>query len=106
MSEAIRVNGEYVPIDYVERKLETEAGLTEFALWSRPDEVSGQRAVLFVTDPSFDLARTTAVIETLPKIMRPVEILRIAALPRDTGVNKVQRRRLAAEPVLARHALS
>jgi acyl-CoA synthetase (AMP-forming)/AMP-acid ligase II len=106
LSEAIRVNGEYVPIDYVERKLETEAGLTEFALWSRPDEVSGQRPVLFVTDADFDLARTTAVIKTLPGIMRPVEILRIAALPRDTGVNKVQRRRLASEPVLARHALS
>lgn len=106
LSEAIRVNGEYVPIDYVERKLETEAALAEFALWSRPDEVSGQRPVLFVTDPGFDLARTTAVINTLPRIMRPVEILRIAALPRDTGVNKVQRRRLAGEPVLARYALS
>jgi crotonobetaine/carnitine-CoA ligase len=106
LSEAIRVNGEYVPIDYVERKLETEAGLSEFAIWSRPDEISGQRVVLFVTDPGFDLARTTAVIGTLPKIMRPVEIMRIAALPRDTGVNKVQRRRLAGEAVLARHALS
>jgi carnitine-CoA ligase len=106
LSEAIRVNGEYVPIDYVERKLETEAGLSEFALWSRPDEISGQRAVLFVTDPNFDLARTKAVIATLPKIMRPVEILRIAALPRDTGVNKVQRRRLSGEPVLDRHVLS
>jgi crotonobetaine/carnitine-CoA ligase len=105
LSEAIRVNGEYVPIDFVERKLETEAGLSEFALWSRPDDVSGQRPVLFVTDPNFDLARTAAVIKTLPGIMRPVEILRIAALPRDTGVNKVQRRRLHGEPVLARHAL-
>jgi carnitine-CoA ligase len=90
----------------VERKLETEAGLTEFALWSRPDEISGQRAVLFVTDPNFDLARTKSVIATLPKIMRPVEILRIGALPRDTGVNKVQRRRLSGEPVLDRYALS
>lgn len=105
LSEAIRVNGEYVPIDYVERKLDTEAGLSEFALWSRPDEISGQRPILFVTDPNFDLARTIAVIQTLPKIMRPVEILRIAALPRDTGVNKVQRRRLSGEPVLARHEL-
>jgi carnitine-CoA ligase len=106
LSEAIRVNGEYVPIDYVERKLETEAGLSEFALWSRPDDISGQRVVLFVTDPAFNLARTQAVIATLPKIMRPVEILRIAALPRDTGVNKVQRRRLPGEAVLARHALT
>lgn len=105
LSEAIRVNGEYVPIDYVERKLETEAGLTEFALWSRPDAVSGQRPVLFVTDPDLDLARTTAVIKSLPGIMRPVEILRIEALPRDTGVNKVQRRRLNDQAVLWRHAL-
>ena len=105
MSEAIRVNGEYVPIDYVERKLETEAGLTEFALWSKPDPVSGQRAVLFVTDPNLDLERTTTVIKSLPGIMRPVEILRIEALPRDTGVNKVQRRRLNDQAVLWRHAL-
>jgi acyl-CoA synthetase (AMP-forming)/AMP-acid ligase II len=105
LSEAIRVNGEYVPIDYVERKLETEAGLTEFALWSRPDPVSGQRPVLFVTDANLDLARTTAVIKSLPGIMRPVEILRIEALPRDTGVNKVQRRRLVDQPVLWRHSL-
>ena len=105
LSEAIRVNGEYVPIDYVEHKLETEAGLSEFALWSRPDPVSGQRPVLFVTDPDLDLERTTAVIKSLPGIMRPVEILRIEALPRDTGVNKVQRRRLADQPVLWRHSL-
>ena len=62
LSEAIRVNGEYVPIDYVERKLETEAGLAEFALWSKPDPVSGQRPVLYVTDAQLDLARTTAVL--------------------------------------------
>ncbi len=106
LSEAIRVNGEYVPIDYVERKLETEAGLTEFALWSKPDPVSGQRAVLYVTDPKLDLERTTAVIKSLPGIMRPVEILWIEALPRDTGVNKVQRRRLVDQAVVSRHALA
>lgn len=105
LSEAIRVNGEYVPIDYVERQLEVEAGLTEFALWSRPDEVSGQRPVLYVTDENLDVAHTTTVIKSLPGIMRPVELLWIAALPRDTGVNKVQRRRLPDQSVLKRHAL-
>lgn len=105
LSEAIRVNGEYVPIDYVERQLETEAGLTEFALWSRPDDVSGQRPVLYVTDKNLDVARTAAVIKALPGIMRPVELLWIEALPRDTGVNKVQRRRLPEQAVLRRHAL-
>ncbi|MFT3814947.1 MAG: class I adenylate-forming enzyme family protein [Acidovorax sp.] len=105
LSEAIRVNGEYVPIDYVERQLEVEAGLTEFALWSRPDDVSGQRPVLYVTDKNLDVARTAAVIKALPGIMRPVELLWIEALPRDTGVNKVQRRRLPDQAVLKRHAL-
>ena len=97
LSEAIRVNGEYVPIDYVER----QAGDRGRALRVRDLEPArrDQRPArgVFVTDPGFDLARTTAVIGTLPKIMRPVEIMRIAALPRDTGVNKVQRRRLAGE---------
>lgn len=105
LSEAIRVNGEYVPIDYVERQLETEAGLTEFALWSKPDDVSGQRPVLYVTDPQLDVARTVAVIKALPGIMRPVELLWIEALPRDTGVNKVQRRRLPDQTVLKRQEL-
>lgn len=106
MSESIRVNGEYVPIDYVERQLESQAGLAEFAVWSRPDAISGQRVVLWVTDCNLDISRTTAVIEQLPRIMRPVEIIGIERLPRDTGVNKVQRRRLANEPVLWRHAVS
>lgn len=105
LSEAIRVNGEYVPIDFVERKLETEMGLTEFALWSKPDPVSGQRPVLYVTNANLDVDRATTVIQSLPGIMRPVEILWIEALPRDTGVNKVQRRRLVEQNVLSRHAL-
>jgi len=106
MSESIRVNGEYVPIDFVERRLEVEAGLSEFAIWSRSDPISGQRVVLWVTDPELDVVRTTEVIRSLPKIMRPVEIIRVAKLPRDTGVNKVQRRRLTGESVLSRHTVS
>jgi crotonobetaine/carnitine-CoA ligase len=61
---------------------------------------------LYVTDPKLDLERTTAVIKSLPGIMRPVEILWIEALPRDTGVNKVQRRRLVDQAVVSRHALA
>lgn len=105
-SESIRVNGEYVPIDFVERTLEADAGLSEFAIWSRPDSISGQRVMLWVADFNFDLEKILAVINGLPKIMRPVEILQVAALPRDTGVNKVQRRRLHDEPVLCRHEVS
>lgn len=105
MSESIRVNGEYVPIDFVESLLEAEAELSEFAIWSRPDTVSGQRVVLWVADSAFDLDKTLSAIGRLPKLMRPVEILQIAKLPRDTGVNKIQRRRLHDEQVLSRHAV-
>lgn len=105
-SESIRVNGEYVPIDFVERTLEANAGLSEFAIWSRPDSISGQRVMLWVADSDFDLEKTLVAINGLPRIMRPVEILKIAGLPRDTGVNKVQRRRLHDEAVLWRHEIS
>jgi len=106
MSESIRVNGEYVPIDFVERFLEKEAELSEFAIWSRADAVSGQRVVLWIADPRIDLEKTLAAIQRLPSIMRPVEIIQIASLPRDTGVNKVQRRRLHDERALWRHEVS
>lgn len=106
LSESIRVNGEYVPIEYVERVLESHAGLSDFAIWSRPDAVSGQRVVLWLTDLAPDIQRIASAIATLPKIMRPVEIIGIEQLPRDSGVSKVQRRRLASEPVLWRRAVS
>ena len=44
-------------------------------------ELRVRRPVLFVTDPNFDLARTTAVIKALPGIMRPVEILLAKIIP-------------------------
>lgn len=106
MSESIRVNGEYVPIEFVEHFLETEAELTEFAIWSRPDATSGQRVVLWIADAAFDLEKTLTTISRLPKLMRPVEIRQIARLPRDSGVNKIQRRRLHEEQVLFRHPVS
>lgn len=106
LSESIRVSGEYIPIDFVEHRLEVDAGLSEFAIWSRPDPISGQRVVLWVTDPELDVARTTEAIQSLPKFMRPVEIIRIEKLPRDTGVSKIQRRRLMGEIPLWRHSLS
>jgi carnitine-CoA ligase len=99
-SESIRVNGEYVPIDYVERRLEVALPNTEFAIGAKSDPISGQRVVLFVAESEFDTKRLCAEIDALPKLMRPVQIKVIRALPRDTGVNKVQRRRLGDEPVL------
>lgn len=100
MSESIRVNGEYVPIDYVERHLQATAGIKEFAIWSRLDSVSGQQVVLWMTDSNFDVNRMSESIQMLPKFMRPVEIVVIERLPRDSGVNKIQRRRLSGEPAI------
>lgn len=98
MSESLRVNGEFVPIDYVERHLEAAAGIREFAIWGRPHAISGQQVVLWVTDDGFDPARMAEAIQMLPKFMRPGEIVVIERLPRDSGVNKIQRRRLSEEP--------
>jgi len=105
-SESIRVNGEYVPIEYVEKRLETALGNTEFAIGARPDPISGQRVVLFVAESEFDTDRLCTEIAALPKLMQPVQIRVIRALPRDTGVNKVQRRRLDDEVVLREIDLS
>lgn len=97
MSESLRVNGEFVPIDYVERHLEATAGIREFAIWGRPHAISGQQVVLWVTDGGFDPVRMADSIQLLPKFMRPGEIVVIEKLPRDTGVSKIQRRRLSEE---------
>jgi len=97
MSESLRVNGEFVPIDYVERHLEAVAGLREFAIWGKPHAISGQQVVLWVTDGGFDASRMVEAIRALPKFMRPGEIVVIERLPRDSGVNKIQRRRLSQE---------
>ncbi|HEY3813466.1 MAG TPA: class I adenylate-forming enzyme family protein [Caulobacteraceae bacterium] len=99
-SESIRVNAEYVPIDFVEDRLRKVASLGEFALWKVPCAKRGHEAVVYTTSVAVDVVELKSVVADLPKYMHPTRILRIAAIPRDAGVGKTQRRLLGDQAVL------
>lgn len=99
MSESIRSRGEYVPIDFVESRLSEVDGLDDFAIWRR-QAMADFDVVLYLTGEDPPLGALRAVLDDLPKFMRPVAAHRIAHIPRDTGVGKVQRRRLEETEVL------
>ncbi len=102
ISESIRVNAEYVPIDLVEERLRRSGALQEFALWRVDSLTRGHEAVIYTTADSVDLDGVRAAVADLPKYMHPTEVISIAAIPRDEGVGKIQRRLLGAQPVLRR----
>ena len=94
ISESIRVNAEYVPIDFVEDRLEGVSSLADFALWRVPSETRGHEAVVYTTCADADPDDIRAAVADLPRYMRPTQLIHIAAIPRDSGVGKVQRRLL------------
>lgn len=94
ISESIRVNGEYVPIDFVEARLKTVKSLGEFALWRTESPSRGHDVILYTVAGDVDPTEVRAALADLPKYMHPGQLFRIAALPRDPGVGKVQRRLL------------
>ena len=100
ISESIRVNGEYVPIDFVEARLKQARSLAEFALWRIDSAQRGHDVVLYTTAPEADLSEVRAAINDLPKYMHPGQLIRIGQLPRDPGVGKIQRRLLNEQPRL------
>ena len=101
MAESIRVKGEYVPIEFVEEHLGEVAGIGDFAIWRRSgDLMADQAVVLYLTGDVIPVEGIRQVIGDLPVFMRPVAAIRVAGLPRDSGVGKVQRQRLGDEPVL------
>lgn len=99
-SESIRVNAEYVPIDFVEERLKRVASLGQFALWRVDAATRGHEAVLYTTSQQVDLDALRAAMADLPRYMQPTRLIRIEAIPRDVGVGKVQRRLLGAQAVL------
>ncbi|MCA0239232.1 MAG: acyl--CoA ligase [Proteobacteria bacterium] len=105
ISESIRVNGEYVPIDFVEARLKGARSLGEFALWRVDSPSRGHDVVLYTTASDVDAAQLRAALADLPKYMHPGRLIRIAALPRDPGVGKIQRRLLDEQPRLGVTAL-
>lgn len=106
MSESIRVKGEYVPISFVEERLAAVEGIADFALWRRQSALADQEVVMYVGSQleSLPLDGIRAAFDSLPAFMRPVELIEVDLIPRDTGVGKVQRRRLADLPVTRRIA--
>jgi len=103
ISESIRVRGEYVPIDYVEQRVRTIPGLTDAALWKEPSGGIDDDPVLYVVaEASVPLEEIRTRISELPRFMRPVKIVRVRSIPRDTGAGKVQRRLLTNALLLER----
>ena len=100
ISESIRVNGEYVPIDFVESRLKQAKSLGEFALWRVNSPSRGHDVVLYTTAADADPSDVRAALTDLPKYMHPGQLIRIAQLPRDPGVGKIQRRLLNEQPRL------
>lgn len=100
ISESIRINGEYVPIDFVESRLKQAKSLGEFALWRVDSPAKGHDVVLYTTAADTDPAQVRSALADLPKYMHPGQLIRIAQLPRDPGVGKIQRRLLNDQPRL------
>ncbi len=99
-SESIRVNGEYVPIDFLEDRLKRARSLGDFALWREDSPARGHEAVIYTTSETADGDELRSLVADLPRYMHPAKLIRIAAIPRDAGVGKVQRRLLSAQPAL------
>lgn len=100
MAESIRVKGEFVPIGHVEQ---VHAGLPELrdlAVWKRSGPLGGDEVVLYAVCDAVPADAVRSVAAGLPAFMRPAAVARVAQLPRDAAAGKVQRRRLADEPVL------
>jgi len=93
MNEAIRVKGEYVPIEFVESTLTRCPSLGSFALWRKDSPTTGHEVVIYTQSSAVNVEEVRAVIATLPRFMRPNRVIRVAQLPR-TGVGKVQRMQL------------
>ena len=89
-----------MPIDFVESRLKQAKSLGEFALWRVDSPTKGHDVVLYTTAADADLAQVRSALADLPKYMHPGQLIRIAQLPRDPGVGKIQRRLLNDQPRL------
>jgi acyl-CoA synthetase (AMP-forming)/AMP-acid ligase II len=98
-AESIRVKGEFVPIPFVENHLATLPGVTDSAIWKRKGELVDEEVVLYAVAETLPLAELRARVAELPAFMRPSAVALVAELPRDAAAGKVQRRRLAEQPV-------
>ena len=99
-AESIRVKGEYVPIDHVERAFADIEAFDDLACWKRPGELRDEEVVLYVVADHVPADQVRERAADLPSFMRPSAVARIGAIPRDAAAGKVQRRRLSEGDVI------
>ena len=99
-SESIRVKGEFVPIGYVEQRFAAVDGIEDVAVWRRGSDLVDDEIVLYVTGASIPTEAILAASAQLPTFMRPAAAVRLAEIPRDSGVGKARRRLLSDATVL------
>jgi long-subunit acyl-CoA synthetase (AMP-forming) len=104
-AESIRVKGEYVPIGYVEQRFAAVDGIDDVAVWRRSSSLVDDEVVLHVVADHVPLDHLRTVAASLPSFMRPACVVRVAEIPRDSGVGKVRRRQLADVATLEVHEL-
>ncbi|MBP7340434.1 class I adenylate-forming enzyme family protein [Niveispirillum sp.] len=100
ISESIRVNAEYVPIDFVEERLRQVPTLGDFALWRIPSASRGHEAVVYTVAADVEAEDIRVAVADLPRYMRPTLLIQVDRIPRDAGVGKIQRRLLDTIPRL------
>jgi acyl-CoA synthetase (AMP-forming)/AMP-acid ligase II len=95
-TESVRVKGEYVPLSHVEAAFAALPDVADVAAWKRPGDL-GDDLVLYVVPlgGTLPIEAIKSVASSLPKFMKPVAVTRVTEIPRDPGVQKVQRRRLS-----------
>jgi carnitine-CoA ligase len=99
-AESIRVKGEFVPIGYVEDVFSKIECVDDVAVWRRPSPLVDDEVTLYVVSDEIDFDALRAASATLPAFMRPTVVLRVDAIPRDSGVGKIRRRQLGDVVVL------
>lgn len=100
-SESIRVRGEYIPIDFIEQQIAGELHGLDIALWKREGgQAADEIPILYVSGDHLYATEIKILVAMLPKFMRPVELIRIAKIPRDEGTGKLRRRLLKDAKVL------
>jgi hypothetical protein len=72
----------------------------DFAVWKRTSKFTDDDPVLFITGVSIPVDELSLAIAELPRPIRPVSVVRVAEIPRDTTTAKIQRRRLSRATVI------
>ncbi len=106
-SESIRVKGEFVPINYVERVFSEIETVGEIALWRRDGELRDDEVVLYVVSENrLPRQQILCRAEALAPFMRPAAVIRIDSMPRTEGAQKISRRELSGRKVLESFEMS